>query len=181
MSTFFLINTITSMPLPGVQPVLKCFHARHLLSNLLFLLLVLSQTMAQDTDRSEFQMTPSTSCSAPSEGVPICSTFYRFLPSPVQRRIPRLPSLRRSLSAYNVRPREQETTIARRSWTGDLDVGFVEDQSILSSSSSGSSSPSSSRSHTLPRTKAATSAPAREWRHAIHGEPCQTGFGARCG
>jgi len=128
--------------------------------------------MARESDTSGLPSARAMSCSSAIELVPNCSTLYRILPSPVQRRIARLPSLRRSFSAYNVRTKEQETTIARHSWTGDLDMGFVEDGPGLASSNSGRCSSRSSVSMTPSSNGAATPcAMGRGLRHATHGKP----------
>jgi len=127
--------------------------------------------MAQESDNAELQMARPMSCSSAIEIVPKCSSLYRILPSPVQRRIARLPSLRRSFSAYTIQPKEQESTIARHSWAGDLDVGFVEDSSGVASSNSGRCSSRSSVSITPSNSGAATpGAMGRGLRHATHGK-----------
>lgn len=128
--------------------------------------------MALESDTSRPQSARTMSCSSAIELVPNRSTLYRILPSPLQRRIAQLPSLRRSFSAYNVRTNEQESSIARHSWTGDLDVGFVQDCSGTASSNSGRCCSRSLVSMTPSNSGAASrSAMGRGLRHATHGKP----------
>ena len=95
--------------------------------------------------------------------------IYNILPSAVQTRIPQLPSLRHSLSAYNVRVRQQGSAVARHSWTNGLDVGFVEAGSVSESNDSRPSSSSSSRPSTPTSRQGAENARGREWSYATHG------------
>lgn len=95
--------------------------------------------------------------------------IYNLLPSAVQTRIPQLPSLRRSLSAYNVQVRQQDSFIARHSWAGSFDVGFVEPDSVSVSNDSRPSSSSSSTPPTPPRREPAERTRGRELSYATHG------------
>lgn len=95
--------------------------------------------------------------------------IYNFLPSAVQTRIPQLPSLRRSLSAYNLQFRQQDSFVARHSWTGTLDVGFVEPDPVPVSEDTRPSSPRSSTPSIPPTKKPAGHTRGRELSYATHG------------
>lgn len=92
------------------------------------------------------------------------SIIYNCLPAAVQSRIPQFPSLRRFHSACNVRVRQQSSALVGPSWTGEVDAGFIEDDSASTSSDSRVPSSYSSPPPTPPR-----SARAREWMYANHG------------
>lgn len=126
-----------------------------------------NQTMPQTPPRSASTMADLSTPSPPLREDSQPSMLYSMLPSPVQRRLPRVPSIRRSFSTYSMRANE-DTAVARRSGTGsELDFGFIEDSSVATSVES---SPCRSRSSISMTPPSPARAPlGREMRHAAHG------------
>ncbi|KAL8795690.1 MAG: hypothetical protein Q9195_001928 [Heterodermia aff. obscurata] len=95
------------------------------------------------------------------------SMLFKILPSAVQTRISQLPSIRKAISACNLRTDRHDHSIPEHTWSQSLQVGFVEVASVNSSPRRHSSKSSVSSSSSADA--CCENVPSRELRYATNG------------